>query len=86
MTILAILLIVIGIYLCYISLKDGVISMATKYSTEFKLEPMEAISQIAMYIMQGATVNYNPQTKKLKVTYKLQDSNTANKAERGDVS
>ena len=58
--------------------------MATKYSTEFKLEPREAISQIAMYIMQGATVNYNPQTKKLKVTYKL--LNTANNAERGDVS
>lgn len=38
------------------------------------LEPMMAIQQIAMFIMQGATVNYNPRTKKLRVTFTVSNN------------
>lgn len=46
----------------------------SKYSQEMTLEPMMAIQQIAMFIMQGATVNYNPRTKKLRVTFTVSNN------------
>lgn len=54
---------------------DGDFSMnKSKYSQEMTLEPMMAIQQIAMFIMQGATVNYNPRTKKLRVTFTVSNN------------
>ena len=46
----------------------------SKYSQEMTLEPMMAIQQIAMFIMQGATVNYNSRTKKLRVTFTVSNN------------
>lgn len=50
-----------------------------KIVTSMKVPVSEAIMQIATYIAQGCTINYNPKTQVLKVTRNIPMQNKTKK-------